>query len=84
MGAEDEAGWRAEFEKNGEQLVTNLVHTGVIPEPQRQFGFRWLGEQAEARRLREVEIHWYTRWTFRAAVVGVLVGIVGVLVAPFH
>jgi hypothetical protein len=28
---------RAEFEKIGEQQVTHLVHTGVIPEPKRQF-----------------------------------------------
>jgi hypothetical protein len=74
----------AEFEKLGEQQVTHLVHNTPTPEPKRQLGFRWLGEQAAARRLREERTYQYVRWTFWAAVAAVIVGIVGVGVTLRH
>ena len=42
--AEEEARWRAEFEKDGERLVHDTIYHGFdcYPEPKRQFAFRWL------------------------------------------
>lgn len=59
----DEANWRAEFERLGEDQVTRLVYSFPIPELKRQFGFRWLGEQASSRRLREERTYHYTLGT---------------------
>ena len=33
--------------------------------------FRWLGDEAQARRLREENTYHYVRWTFFAAVAAV-------------
>ncbi len=62
------AEWRAEFERIGESQVGSFINSGPMPEEKRQFGFRWLGEQALARKLREERAFWYARWTFFAAV----------------
>jgi hypothetical protein len=80
----DEAAWRAEFERIGEQQVTQLVYYTPVPEPKRQFGFKWLGEEAQARRGREEQTYRYVQWTFFAALAAVIVGIVGVIVTLFH
>jgi hypothetical protein len=49
----EEAEWRAEFERFGEEQVRSSLHSGLFPEPKRQFAFRWLGDEAITRRLRE-------------------------------
>jgi hypothetical protein len=48
---EQEAEWRAEFEKLGELLVYDNVKQGAIynDEAKRQAAFRWLSEQARSR-----------------------------------
>jgi nitrate reductase NapE component len=81
---QDEAEWRAEFERIGEEQAYSLIHSGIIPESKRQFGFRWLGEQAGARKRREAETFRYVKMTLWAAVGAVLVGIIGVAVTWFH
>jgi hypothetical protein len=77
---EDEAVWRAEFDRLGEDQVTALLENKMVPEPKRQVGFRWLSERATARRNREGRTFNYVRWTFFAAIAAVIVGVIGILV----
>jgi hypothetical protein len=76
----EEAEWRAEFERFGEQQTAHTLRSGVFPEPKRQFAFRWLGDQAQSRTNQEAETIWYAKWTFYAAVAAVAVGVVGILI----
>jgi hypothetical protein len=84
--APDEAQWRAEFERLGEVQVYDNVKQGAIynNEAKRQAAFRWLGDEARARRTREVQTYQYARWTFFTAIAAVIVGIVGVVVTLLH
>jgi hypothetical protein len=82
---QQEATWRAEFERLGELLVYDNVKQGAIynDEAKRQAAFRWLADQARARREREtwaVKVAW---WTFLSAIAAVAVGILGIAVAWF-
>jgi hypothetical protein len=81
-----EAEWRAEFECLGEEQVYDNVKQGAIynDEAKRQAAFRWLGEVARARRVREVQTYNYARWTFFAAVAAVIVGIIGMITTLLH
>jgi hypothetical protein len=74
--------WREEFERLREMQVSDNVKQGAIynDEAKRQAAFRWLGEQARARRAREVQTSVYARWTFFAAVAAVIVGFIGIAV----
>jgi hypothetical protein len=74
----DEATWRAEFERLGEEC-TYAVRAGYFQEPKRQFAYRWLANRALERQQRETSTIRYLRLTLLAAVAGVIVGIVGVL-----
>jgi hypothetical protein len=78
--ADEEAEWRAEFERIGETWLRDELNYRSIPfpEPKRQFAFRWLREQEKTRHLRERRTYWFVKWTFIAAVAAVGVGIVGV------
>jgi hypothetical protein len=83
---EQEVEWRKEFERLGEQVVYDNVKQGAIynDERKRQAAFRWLGDKTSERTVREKSTLWYARWTFFAAIVGVIIGIVGVLVTLLH
>jgi hypothetical protein len=50
-----EAEWRAEFERFGEEQVRSSVASGLFHEPKRQFAFRWLGDEALARRVEKIK-----------------------------
>jgi len=76
--SDQETKWRAEFERVGHDAI-HRGH-GMFDEPRRQFAFRWLREKEKTREARDEAAQWYLKWTFRAAVVAVIVGIVGVLV----
>jgi len=78
--ADEEAKWRAEFEKIGETWLRDELNFRNIPfpEPKRQLAFRWLREQEEKRQIQERRTYWFAKWTFIAAVAAVGVGIVGV------
>jgi hypothetical protein len=80
---EVEAAWRTEFKRIGETQVRDALDS-ITDEPKRQAAFRWLGDEAEARRLREEQTRHYVRWTFFAAVAAVIVGLIGVGLAPLH
>jgi hypothetical protein len=50
-----EAAWRAEFKRIGETQLRDALNSGsgFTDEPKRQAAFRWLGDEAQAWRLRE-------------------------------
>jgi hypothetical protein len=77
--ATDEATWRAEFERLGEESTWDPVRAGYFQESKRQFAYRWLANRALERQQRETLTIRYLRLTLLAAVIGVIVGIVGVL-----
>ena len=83
---EVEAAWRAEFKRVGEQRLLDALYngSGFTDETKRQAAFRWLGDEAEARRLREDQTHHYVRWTFFAAVAAAIVGLIGVGLTFLH
>jgi hypothetical protein len=70
-----EATWRAEFKALGEQLVFQNVKRGTIynDEAKRQAAIRWLSERDGTAQLA-----WLTLF---AAIAGVLISIIGLLVA---
>jgi hypothetical protein len=75
----EEAKWRAEFERFGEEQVRSTLDRGQFHEPKAQFARRWLGDEALARRDREKKTYQYVRWTFVAALAAVFVGILGIV-----
>lgn len=79
---DQEAQWRAEFERVGQDAVRR-EHM-MFPEPKRQFAFRWLREKEKAREERDEAAQWYSKWTFWAAVAAVIVGILGIVVTYWH
>jgi len=83
---EVEAAWRAEFKRIGEAQLRDALNSssGFIDESKRQAAFRWLGDEAEAQRLREEQTHHYIRWTLVAAVAAVIVGLIGVGLTFLH
>lgn len=79
--SDDQASWRAHFGKIGETRVRQLLSKGEISanDPRHTFALEWLSEQETARRDREQEAYSYTQRTFYAAVVAVIVGVIGVV-----
>jgi hypothetical protein len=73
-----EAAWRAEFERVGETRPGAALNAvgGSTDEP-KQATFRWLGDEAQTRRLREEQTHHYVQWTFFAVVAAAIVGVIG-------
>ena len=70
-----EAAWRVEFQAFGEQLVFKNVKQGAIynNEAKRQAALRWLSERARLAQL---------AWgAFLTVIAGVLISIIGLLVA---
>jgi hypothetical protein len=80
---EVEAAWRAEFKRIGETQIRDALNS-ITDGEKRQAAFRWLGDEAEARRLREEQTHYYVRWTLFAAVATVIVGLIGVGLTLLH
>ena len=70
-----EAAWRLEFKALGEQLVFQKVKQGAIynDEAKRQAALRWLSERARTAQL--------AGGAFFVAIAGVLISIIGLLVA---
>ncbi len=83
---EVEAAWRAEFKRIGETQLREALNSGggFADEPKRQAAFRRLGDEAQARRLRDEKTYHYVRWTFFAAIAAVIVGLIGVGLTLLH
>jgi hypothetical protein len=83
---EVEAAWRSEFKRIGEAQLRDALNSGVgiADEPKRQAAFRWLGDEAQARLLREDKTYHYVCWTFFAAIAAVIVGLIGVGLTLLH
>jgi hypothetical protein len=64
---EVESAWRAELERIGEKQSSGST-------PKKQVPLRWLGDEVEARRLRQERAHHYARWTL-FAVIGAVIAI---------
>jgi hypothetical protein len=77
---EVEAAWRAEFKRTGATQGRDAFNSdgGFTDELKRQAAFRWLGDEAEARRLQQEQTHHYVRWTFLVAVAAVIAGLIAV------
>jgi hypothetical protein len=82
----DEAEWRTEFERFGEEQVRSSLASGLFHEPKRQFAFRWLGDEALARRDREKKTYNDVRGTLFWGWIGGVAGIIaaaGALIAAW-
>jgi hypothetical protein len=77
---EVEAAWRAEFERSGATEFRDTLNGGggFTDESKRQAALRWLGDEAEARRLQQEQTYHYVRWTFLVAVAAVIAGLIAV------
>ena len=76
--------WHADFEKAGIHEVQAHIDRNEYVAAQRLEAFRWLKDIETRRERREAHTLWYVKWTFWAAVVAVLVGIVGAVVTLVH
>ena len=72
---EVEAAWRAEFERSGVTQIRDAGAGGLADEKS-QAAFRWLGDEAEARRLQQEQTYHYIKWTFLIAVAVVIAGLI--------
>jgi hypothetical protein len=86
MMNDDEARWREEFEAAGEVEVQRKVNSQYFRKtPEKgSFAQRWLDEKATARLSREIGLFSYAKRTYWAALVAVLVGILGIVVTWLH
>jgi len=65
-----EAAWRAELERIGEKRPGEALDSSNASK--KQVAFRWLGDEVEARRLRQEHTHHYVRWICLAAIGAVI------------
>jgi hypothetical protein len=73
---EVEAAWRAEFERSGVTQIRDALGGGGLADEKSQAAFRWLGDEAEARRLQQEQTYHYIKWTFLIAVAVVIAGLI--------
>ena len=73
---EVEAAWRAEFERSGVTQIRDALGGGGLADEKSQAAFRWLGDEAEARRLQQEQTHHYIKWTLLIAVAVVIAGLI--------
>jgi hypothetical protein len=77
---EVEAAWRAELKRMSETQLGDARRNGAAlsDDPMEHAALGWLGDESEARRLRDEQSHYYLRWIFLALVAVVIVGLIGV------
>jgi hypothetical protein len=68
--SEVEAAWRAELERVGDKQPNDTLDNSSTSS--KQVPLRWLGDEVEARRLRQEHAHDYVRWTLLAAIGAVI------------
>ena len=83
---EVEAAWRAEFERSGATELRNALNSGdgFTDELKTQAAFRWLGDEAEARRLQQEKTYHYVRWILLVGVAAVIAGLIAVCLAQLR
>jgi hypothetical protein len=69
--SEVEAAWRAELERIGEKQPSDTVDNSSTAKKQ-VLPLHWVGDEVEARRLRQDHAHHYLKWTFFAAIGAVI------------
>ena len=79
---EVEAAWRAEFKRSGATELNS--DGGFTDELKRQPELRWLGDEAEARRLQEEKTYRFVRWALLVAVAAVVAGLIAVGLAQLR
>jgi hypothetical protein len=77
---EVEAAWRAEFKRSGARELRDAVNNGdgITDESKRLASFRWLGDEAEARRLQQEHTYHYVRWAFLVALAALIASLIPV------
>ena len=73
---EVKAAWHAEFERSGVTQIRDALGGGGLADEKSQAAFRWLGDEAEARRLQQEQTYHYIKWTFSIAVAVVIAGLI--------
>jgi hypothetical protein len=74
---EVEAAWRAELKRSGAtQLRDANTGGGITTELNTQAAFRWLGDEAEAQRLRQEHSYHYVRWTILVAIAAAIASLI--------
>jgi hypothetical protein len=75
---EVEAAWRAEFKRSGATQLREAVRSSdnFAAELKKQGDFRWLGDEAEARRLQQEQTYHYVRWTILIGVAAVIASLI--------
>jgi hypothetical protein len=82
LTAQEEAKWRAEFEKLGRETVRVAIIRGQGFSPRkRELAILWLREKEAAAESRERDAHWYAKWTWDAAFAAVVLTAIGILIA---
>jgi hypothetical protein len=83
LTAQEEAKWRAEFEKLGRETVRVAIirGQGFSPDRKRELAILWLREKEAAAESRERDAHWYAKWTWDAAFAAVVLTAIGILIA---
>jgi hypothetical protein len=83
LTAQEEAKWRAEFEKLGRETVRVAIirGQGLSPDRKRELAILWLREKEAAAESRERDAHWYAKWTWDAAFAAVVLTAIGILIA---
>ena len=81
---EVEAAWRAEFERSGVTQIRDALSGGGLADEKSQAAFRWLGDEAEARRLQQEKTYHYVRWILLVGVAAVIAGLIAVCLAQLR
>ena len=68
--SEVEAAWRAELERIGDKQPSDTLDSSGTSNM--EVPLRWLGDEVEARRLRQEHTHDYVRWTLLTAIGAVI------------
>jgi hypothetical protein len=81
---EVEAAWRAEFKRSGATQLRETHGGGSADELKERAAFRWLGDEAEERRLQQEKTYHYGRWTLLVAVAAVIASLIAVGLAQLR
>jgi len=83
---EVEAAWRAEFKRSGATQLRETPNNGggSADELKEHAAFRWLGDEAEERRLQLEKTYHYGRWTMLVAVAAVIASLIAVGLAQLR